>query len=154
MGCWTNGQPAIAGWKKVTVFKVSPKEWESLSMNAHKISFKEIREPSFNRYDFILVATSATEILGYATVIEFDQESAYMQHGGAMPNIKGTSSSFKVYIELIKWLKQNFKKISTRIQNTNIVMIKFALSVGFLIDGVISYRQDTFLSLGWGFQDA
>lgn len=134
------------------VEKVSFEKWNELAENAHKIAFGEVRPACLNTFDFAVVCFDEDQILGYATVIEMDKETGYMQHGGAMPNVKGTVKSRVVYHKVMNWMKENYKRITTRIENTNVAMLKFAMSEGLLINGCDCYKNEVFLNLKWGFE--
>lgn len=129
--------------------KVWPGQIEGLAPMIHRAVFNEIRESSENRYNYALVVANSDKMVAYATVIEMDDETAYMQHGGAFPEFQGTAVVKRAYGMLISYLKAHYKRISTRIQNTNVPMIKLALSEGLLINGCFCYERDVFLSLGW-----
>lgn len=133
------------------LYKATPEEWATLSESVHSVTFAEYRPVDQNRYTFVLVCAGETDITAYSTIIEMDKDTAYMQHGGALPNIKGTISSYRNYQAMITWLKDRYKRISTRISNKNVAMIKFALSEGLIIDGCFLYEGEVYLSLGWGF---
>lgn len=134
------------------VEKVSIENWGLLSEDAHKIAFGEVRPKSMDTYDFVLVCFDDKNILGYATIIEMDKETAYMQHGGAMPGTKGTTKTRLVYHKIIEWIRSNYKRISTRIENKNIGMLKLAMSEGLLVNGCDCYPSQVFLNLKWGFE--
>lgn len=129
--------------------KVPPTEWNKLAEDAHLICFQERRPSSANTFDFALVCFDEKEIFSYATIVETDSETAYMQHGGAMPNIKSSIHVKRVYHETVSWLKERYKKITTRVKNTNVAMLKLAFSEGLLVQGVICYPEGVFLQLGW-----
>ena len=131
----------------IRVEQVGRPEWDKLAQNAHLISFGEIRPPEFNRFHYALVCLDDAEIYSYATIVEMDQESAYMQHGGAMPNIKGTVSVLKCYRLVMDWLRLRYKRISTRISNQNLPMLKMAMHEGLRIIGCDLYPDGVFLHL-------
>lgn len=131
--------------------RVEPTEWNKLAENAHLICFQEMRPARLNTFDFALVCADEAEIFSYTTIIEMDSETAYMQHGGAMPNAKGTTKVLKTYQMTLGYLKERYKRISTRIQNTNIAMLKLALSQGLVVNGCDCYPDGVFLHLTWGF---
>jgi hypothetical protein len=131
--------------------KVSKDEWNVLAEAAHKVAFGEERPSELNTFDFAVVVFDEDQILAYATIIEMDKDTAYMQHGGAMPGIKGTTTSRITYHKIMNLLKEQYKRITTRIENKNISMLKFAMSEGLLINGCDCYPNEVFLHLKWGF---
>lgn len=131
------------------VEKVSYMEWNKLAQSAHKIAFGEERPSWMNTFDFAIVCFNNDQIMSYATVIEMDKKTAYMQHGGAMPNVKGTAASYHCYDATIGFLKERYERITTRIENTNLAMLKFAMKQGLLIVGVDHWPNECFLHLRW-----
>lgn len=131
----------------IRVEQVGKPEWDKLAANAHLISFEEKRPPEFNRFHYALVCCDDNQIYTYATIIEMDQDSAYMQHGGAMPSSKGTVLVKRCYSMVIAWLKLRYKRISTRISNQNLPMLKLAMSEGLRVIGCDLYPDGIFLHL-------
>lgn len=130
------------------VIAVEPQEWEKMSAEAHLLAFKERRPRDMDRVDFALLALDECDKpSGYISCIEMDKETLYWQHGGAMPHIKDTVLSYKGYCDFVKWGQQHFKRITTRIENTNLVMLKMALKVGFLIRGTYTHNGKIFVEL-------
>lgn len=132
------------------VEKVSFQEWQILAGDAHKVCFNEIRPPDINTFDFAVVCFDEDKILSYVTIIEMDKETAYMQHGGAFPGTKNTTNSFLTYHKTMTFLKEHYKRITTRIENKNVAMLKFAMKEGLLINGCDCYPGEVFLHLKWG----
>ena len=116
------------------------KAWATFSENAHKIAFGEIKPADMDRIDFALMAVRDTTPLGYITCREFDKDTLYWQFGGAFPGTKATSLSWKVYQSLVEWCRPRYKRITTLIENTNLVMLKMAMKVGFRVCGVRFYN--------------
>jgi hypothetical protein len=131
--------------------KVSPEHFQMLAGKVHEVTFHEFRPVEINRYNFVLVVAEKDKMIAYSTIIEMDKETAYMQHGGALPESQGSPKSRRAYKMMIEFLKNNYLRISTRVKNTNVPMIKFALSEELLIDGCVLYGREVYLSLGWGF---
>lgn len=126
----------------LSISKLSRSEWSGLSENVHKYSFGVERPPDMDRIDYALVVRKdEEELCGYATIIELDAESAYMQHGGNFEASRGSTLTLKTYLSIIEFLSRNYKNVSTRIFNQNRAMIKLALTAGFLICGVDVSRE-------------
>lgn len=104
--------------------KVLPEKWAEVSQVTHRLSFGYERTPDMDRIDYALVVTNDNEPCCYATIIELDKESVYMQHGGAFPNVQKQVYTVKGYFMFINWLKEQYHSISTRILNTNVPMMK------------------------------
>jgi hypothetical protein len=127
---------------------LTPDSWALLSENAHKIAFGEIKPASMDRIDGALIAEDAFGIpMGYLTFRESDSETVYWQFGGAMPGTKDTIKSFKAYQGFVKFFEEQtkHKRITTLIENTNTVMLKMAMKVGFRIVGIRNYKGSVLL---------
>jgi len=131
----------------VNIHRLTLDEWNKMSENAHFICFREKRDPSMNTFDFALFVEDNDKPMSYATCIEMDKESVYMQHGGAFPSIAGTALSYRSYHVILKRLAETYKRASTRIQNTNTPMLKMAIRAGFLINGVDVLENEIFVHL-------
>lgn len=122
--------------------KVSLEEFKKLSKEIHYASFNEHRPSDLETFDYAMVCyNDRNKITAYSTIIEHDAESAYMQHGGTFPDI-AKFEVVKSYLLMVKFLKEKYKYISTRIYNDNIAMLKLAFTGGFLIHG-IEYMKET-----------
>jgi hypothetical protein len=128
---------------------LSRKQWSNLSSKAHLACFGLERDEDMDRIDFALFVHNDKEPCCYATVIEIDKESVYMQHGGALPSIGKTVHVFRGYSMMIGHLKQNYKNISTKVLNKNYPMIKMAMAVGLDIVGIEMNDGEIFLGLMW-----
>lgn len=125
----------------ITVEKLTPNQWKIYSANAHKIAFNELMNPDDDRIDFSLVSIFMDSICGYITCREVDSKTLYWAYGGAMPNIKNTALSFKAYSIMAEKCKESgYFRIFTLIENTNLVMLKFAMKIGFKIIGTKTFK--------------
>lgn len=128
--------------------KLTLQEWNELSEVAHLICFNEKRAKEINTFDFCLFISEDDIPMAYATCIELDKKSVYMQHGGAMPSIAKSIDVTRGYKLMLSYLKENYQQASTRIKNDNIPMIKLALHHGFIINGLDCYSDgETYLHL-------
>lgn len=117
-----------------------PENWKELAEHAHSACFDTFRPKEKDRIDYTLLALDDDEKpLGYITVKEFDADTVYWQFGGAFIHLP-PSQRFSVYTDAIEWTRKHYKRVLTRIENTNIVMLKFALKAGFLVQGVKHYQ--------------
>lgn len=121
--------------------KLSQDEWALLSSSVHKYSFGIDRPPDMDRIDFALLVKKDDELSGYATVIELDKDSVYMQHGGNFEASSGNVLTVRTYLMMVNYLKEHYKNISTRIYNKNKAMLKLAWAGGFTITGLESNRK-------------
>jgi RimJ/RimL family protein N-acetyltransferase len=124
----------------VIVHCYSREDWKAVSEAAHLVCFGERKEVSMDRIDFALVVGENDAPSGYVTCREHDAETLYWQFGGAFPGTRSTSLSWKGYQALVDWCKTRYKRITTLIENTNIVMLKMAMKVGFRIQGVRVFK--------------
>jgi hypothetical protein len=54
----------------------------------------------------------------------------------------------KGYLMMMKFLRENYQRASTRIRNSNIPMLKLAMSAGFLVNGIDAHPNgETYLHL-------
>lgn len=118
----------------IRVERVWPEQFNLVAKDIHFGTFGEERDPDKNRIDFALLCVNEHDkITAYSTLVELDDESVYMQHGGS---VEGTKfETVKSYLQMIADLKSKYKHISTRVFNYNIPMIKLALQAGFIIVG-------------------
>lgn len=131
----------------MTLHRVSLDEWNKLSESAHLAVFKERRPPWMNTFDYALFVEEASVPMTYATCIEFDSESVYMQHGGAFPPAEKSIKAYRGYQLIMEYLRKCYLRASTRIQNTNLKMLHMAMKEGFLINGVDLLENEVFVHL-------
>jgi hypothetical protein len=117
-----------------SVVKIPAIDWRELSKQAHFVTFGEYRE-GIDRVDYALLCMWDGATGGYVTVKEMDKDTAYIQHGGVFPDFQKSIYAFGGFVKLLKVLKSDYKRVWTRVVNTNIPMIKLALSQGFVITG-------------------
>lgn len=126
----------------------SSSEWREFAETAHATCFGEIRPASMNRIDFAMLAVKDETPAGYITVREFDEESVYWNYGGVFPGVKNTTTAFLVYeLGIQKCLEMGYKRITTLIENSNIVMLKMAMKIGFRIIGIRNFDSKIFCEL-------
>lgn len=130
--------------------RLTLEEWGVVSEEAHALVFNEVRPPSFNTFDYALMVSDENDRpVCYATLIEMDRHSVYMQHGGAFPEVAKTTRVARGYHLMIAYLKEHNVKIATRVLNTNLPMLKLALSAGLLINGIDMVGHEIFLNMSW-----
>lgn len=114
---------------------LSPKDWATISENVHKYSFGTERQPDFDRISYALLVKKDDELAAYATVIELDKESCYMQHGGNFPEVKYGPLTLRSYLMMVNYLRERYKNVSTRVWNRNRAMLKLTWAGGFTVTG-------------------
>lgn len=106
------------------------------------------RDPEIEKIDFALICLNEKQdYLGFITCKEMDAESVYWQFGGAFEETKNTIRVLPAYRMFIEWCSGKYKRITTRIENTNLAMIKLALKCGFLINGTWNFKNKIYLEL-------
>lgn len=134
---------------RFTIHRIEPKEWgANLSEMSHLLSFGEHRASELDRLDYALILTDELgEISAYVTVKEMDSETVYWQNGGSMPPHRGSIRVMRGYETFIKYARESYKRITTRIENTNIPMLKMALAMGFIVTGTWTFKGRIYLEL-------
>jgi len=135
----------------VKLEQVSPDQWSQLAEDAHLICYNEIRPKWMNTIDYALVVYDEEKIKMYATIIEMEKGVAHMQHGGAMPETKGTAVSFRAYKSIIMHLAEKYEATVCNIENTNRNMLMIALKMDFIPVGIDchmeGYYEGTYLHM-------
>jgi RimJ/RimL family protein N-acetyltransferase len=132
-------------WK---VVQVSEEEWkERFSENFHKLVFKEIKPASRDRISYALLIIRGEEVVGYVTVREMDDENVYWQFGGVIPKYQRTITAVKAIESGIEWQRQRSRRIVTYVENTNLQMLRFYLSYGFLVVGTRTFAGRVMVDL-------
>lgn len=116
---------------------LTPAQWAPLSENAHRACFGKVKPAAWDRIDFALLAVEeeTATVRGYGTFREQSRDSVYWQFGGAFPGAKDTALSFRAYQQMVRHLAKKYTRVTTAIENTNTVMLKFAMKVGYRIVG-------------------
>lgn len=130
----------------ITVERVSPQNWSMISEHAHLVCFGTHKPKEWDRIDYALVARDENKnLLGYVTVRELDAQTAYWQFGGAFSGAKDTIKAFRVYESFVSWASERYTRVSTYIENTNTVMMKMAMKVGYRIVGLRTFENSILL---------
>lgn len=120
---------------------LSPEQWSWYSENAHVIAFGKQKPAEWDRIDFALMVTDLEGTpVGYGTIRETRHDTVYWQHGGSMPGSRDTARSFRAFQMGLEYLEQHYKNVTFLIENTNTVMLKFAMKAGFRIIGVRNFQ--------------
>lgn len=131
---------------RLQVKKLSKDDWRELSEAAHLSVFNEKRSSSVDRIDYALLCETADKnLVAFMTCRELDDETVYWQHGGSFPRFRDTLYSFASYSQFVEWHREKYKRVTTLIENTNTVYLKFAMKVGFKIIGVRNFDNQILL---------
>lgn len=129
----------------IEVVRIPKEEWGVFSEKAHLIVFGKVKPKEWDRIDFALVVQKNDKMMGYVTCREHDAKTVYWQFGGSFPGTKDTVLTWTAYQEFVGFCKGKYDRITTIIENTNTVMLKMAMKVGFRIVGVKSYNGSVLL---------
>jgi len=119
---------------------INPIDWKLISRGIHSLVFNENRLCE-DRIDYAILMVKNGEAAGYATVIETDSETAYLQYGGALPEFRGSALAYRGLVKIIDYLKQKYKHIYTKVHNENTVFLKMCLNIGYKIVGTVMLRN-------------
>jgi len=123
-------------------------EWIAENGNAASLSaFGGSRSADLDRAQFAIVSFRNEKPTGYVTCIEMDSETVYWQVGGAFDGVKRTLDVVPSYLKMIDWALERYKRITTRIENTNIEMLHLAMKMGFRIVGTWNFKNQIYLEL-------
>lgn len=127
--------------------KVGLTDFKNMAEQAHLICFNEIRPAGKNTFDFALFVESDEHLpMAYATCIEMDKGTLYMQHGGAFPQSHGVGA-VRAYHKIMNFVREGYERASTIIKGDNIPMLKMALSQGFVPHGADVMSDGFFIHL-------
>jgi hypothetical protein len=130
------------------VEKWTSHQFKTIEHDAHLVCFGEVRPENLSRIDFALVVFNENnDICGYATCLEMDKETVYLQHGGVFPNYSKKHHVMFEYMRMVYWLKEYYQRAFTRVENTNIPYLKMALKAGFLIHGTYTFKGKIYLEM-------
>ena len=108
----------------IIVVQVHKEDWAQLSEKAHLACFNEAKPASMDRIDFALIVEEDSRMMGYLTCREHDAETLYWQYGGAFRGTRESSLTWKGYQAFVAWTRERYKRITTVIENDNLVMLK------------------------------
>lgn len=130
--------------------KLYPKDWSKMAEAAHLAAFLEKRPADMDRTDYALLVHNHEEPYCYATIIEVDKLSAYMQHGGAFGAAAKGPYAVRGYRMIMDRLKSDYQTVTTKVLNKNKPMLKMALSIeDFDISGCELNGGDLFVYFLW-----
>jgi hypothetical protein len=125
----------------IEVQKIAAADWMGMSQRAHLIVFGKDKPASWDRIDYAWLATFEDKPLGYVQCRELDHESVYWQFGGGFPWARNSISMVRMTESFLSHEKaRGIKRIAIRVENTNKTMLKLALSLGWLVNGVMSFQ--------------
>lgn len=126
---------------------LTAEEWKQFSNKSHIVVFGYDRPSELDRVDLARIVIHKGEVGGFITCKEMDAETCYIQHGGVYPNFEKSLHVLRGYMALLNDIKSMYKIVWTRVENTNIPMLKMALSQGFIINGCSKVKNKLYLEL-------
>lgn len=128
--------------------RIEPKEWKEYFVGlCYPASFGQFREPDMETISFALLVSKENRPISFCTCIEMDRETLYWQFGGAFAEIQKSHEVMQTYMMFVNYTKEHYKRATTRIENTNIPMLKMAMKCGFLIVGTWNVHGKIYLEL-------
>lgn len=115
---------------------ISKEEWKVVSQNVHSAVHGTIRSPEVDRVSYVIVAYDGDEPFGYIAVQERSSKVAYFQWGGVFPCDRGTVKTYNAYKLATDFAKKMYECIETKVENSNISMLRLAMKAGFLVTGI------------------
>jgi len=136
----------------VELVRYSASEWYAYSEAAHKLVFKEVREPWLNRIDFALLARVSDRILGYVTCREVDAETVYWQYGGAMDECRGLSA-VRGFHAFLRDMHRTYRRVITLVKNDNVGYLHLLMKSGFRVIGVRCFKGEILCEMHIEFEE-
>lgn len=129
--------------------KISSEEWKNTYMKSmYEEVFGAERPVGLEKCDYVLIAKdSELDPVGFITCHEMDSETVYWQFGGAAKKVKNTNHVLNHYIHFLAWSLAKYKRVTTRIENTNSSMLRMAIRCGFLVYGIWNFKNKIYLEL-------
>lgn len=122
---------------------------EMMAKDAHELVFGETRSLDLDKCTHAyLCIDSKDEIAGYVTTIDMDSETLYWQHGGAMPEKRGTVLTISGMSKVLNACKEfGYKRVWFRVKNDNLPMLKLGLALGFKVIGTRFFENEIFVEM-------
>jgi hypothetical protein len=82
----------------IEIIKITADEWNEISEETMEYAFDEsCWGPQMNRVSYAILAQDDKSKVpyGFATIVELDAQTGYIQHGGTFPSSNGRSGFFK-----------------------------------------------------------
>jgi len=136
------------------VLRVEKDEWrEKYATAAHAAVFQKYLPKDLERISYALLIVKDDTVIGYVTVREHDSETVYWQFGGVFPTFRRSFVAAKLMEEALLWQKDYAKRVTMFVENTNVAMLKLALSFGFLVIGTRTFIGSVYVDLIKEFSD-
>lgn len=129
----------------INVKVLTPQDWKVLAENAHLVVFDETWDKELERISFALLMIDEKDVpISYATAQEVDENTVYLQYGGAFPSYKGSATVYRSFEKMLQLLRSQYKVVKTYVENDNYPMLKFYMKNNFCVTG-IRYFKDAVL---------
>jgi hypothetical protein len=123
----------------IEIIKITADEWNEISEETMEYAFDEsCWGPQMNRVSYAILAQDDKSKVpyGFATIVELDAQTGYIQHGGTFPSSKGSAMGGRGFLKIIEHLRHRYYHVQMRVKNTNIAMLKLCLKAGFVTSGI------------------
>jgi len=129
------------------IYQLDKAEWTRFSEDAHAAVFGKVKPTFMDRIDYAWLSVKDDKPVAYVTVRELDHETVYWQYGGAFPWALKSIWMARSYALALEKQRSLSKLVTTRVENTNLKMLRLALGHGFLINGVRMSHQSVLIEL-------
>ena len=133
--------------------RLTPEQWTWLASTAHRAVFQELRDAGVDRVHHVLLAVEGAEPIGYMTIQERDAHTAHIQFGGAFPPVRGSLKAVRAWSLALGRLKESYRRVTMRVENTNRPMLKLALAMHFKVVGIHVQADKILLEHALNFYD-
>jgi len=97
--------------------------------------------------DFVLLNVTDKDITGFMSCFQTKQHEVYVMWGGVRPEYRGIRTKQRLR-QARDYLHERYTSVITSVENTNTVMLKLYLSLGYIIYGIkTSTDGHTYLEL-------
>jgi hypothetical protein len=126
-----------------TISQLNGEQWGEVSEAFHQLVFSHQREKTTERVTGAFVDMDSTgRPFGFATYIELDDATVYLQFGGVIGPRQKTPKSYKRFVAFVEELQTKYEFIKTKVSSKNSLYIMMCLKAGFRINGVEVVGQD------------
>lgn len=130
------------------VEKISKDQWALLSKNSNAAVFGEQVNPSSERIDFAYILLMEESMKGFASCQERDADSVHIQYGGIALPFQHKKIASKTMHLLLHKLAEQYKRVTMLVENTNVPMLRLALSHGIYPIGIRTYKGSVLVEMG------
>jgi RimJ/RimL family protein N-acetyltransferase len=138
----------------IKIIQIPATEWAQHSAKVHAAVFDKSKPAEWDRIDYVLLIHNDEKAIAYISCREEDRETVYWQFGGIFPAYRNTGLAYKIIDECVKWTAEKYKRVTMRVENSNISFLKLAFKAGFRIVGTVTFKSFILCNLLLEFEDA